>query len=391
VTGASLFDLPSLEDLGDLQGAKVLVRADLNTPLGRDQHGARVVADDFRIQAVVPTLRYLVDAGAEVTCCSHLGRPKGSPDPDLTMEPVRERLGELVPGVGLLENLRFHSEESANDPAFVEQLVNGFDAYVNDAFGVCHRAHASVVGVPARLPSAAGRRLALEVRTLGALLEKPARPFVSIIGGAKVHDKVGVIRSLASKVDQLLVGGGMAFTFLVAMGHEVGDSLVDEESIETCRQLLDSFSNIVIPDDFLSMATTEAFGSPEGGSGQSSVSGRDIAKGERGLDIGPKTAERYASISSTAAIVLWNGPMGAFEDPRFSSGTRAVAEALARSDAFSVIGGGDSAAAVAAFGLEDQISFISTGGGASLELIEHGDLPGIAALRGDFQDSGGHR
>ena len=383
---SSRFDLPQLEDLGDLGGKRVLVRADLNTPLRSDDHGGRVVADDFRIRSVLPTLQFLVDGGAEVVCCSHLGRPKGKPDPALSMDPVRERLAALAPGVGLLENLRFHPEETTNDPAFVDQLVQGYDAYVNDAFGACHRAHASIVGPPQRLPSAAGRRLALEVSTLGGLLEEPDRPFVAIVGGAKVADKVGVIEALAVKADQVLIGGAMAFTFLVAMGHDVADSLVDRDSVRTCSDLLAKHGNLVIPTDATTMTSDQDFGSSEGGPGVPTTSGRDVPAGSRGLDIGPETASAYASIAGSAATVLWNGPMGAFEDPRFAGGTRAVAEALAASDGFSVIGGGDSAAAIATFGLADQVSFVSTGGGASLELIEHGDLPGIAALRGDYHD-----
>lgn len=383
---SSRFDLPQLEDLGDLRGKRVLVRADLNTPLSTDGEGRRVVSDDFRIRSVLPTLEFLTAAGAEVVCCSHLGRPKGKADPALSMEPVRVRLGELAPGVGLLENLRFHPEETANDPVFADQLVAGFDAYVNDAFGACHRAHASIVGPPQRLPSAAGRRLALEVRTLGGLLEQPERPFVAIVGGAKVADKVGVIEALAVKADQVLIGGAMAFTFLVAMGHDVADSLVDLDSVGTCEQLLARHGNLVIPSDATVMDSDEPFGDPAGGPGLSSTAGRDVPAGSRGLDIGPETASSYAAIAGSAATVLWNGPMGAFEDPRFAAGTRAVAEALAAADGFSVIGGGDSAAAIATFGLADQVSFVSTGGGASLELIEHGDLPGIAALRGDYRD-----
>jgi phosphoglycerate kinase len=287
------------------------------------------------------------------------------------MEPVRRRLGELAPGVELMENLRFDPGEEGNDPAFVDRLCAGQDLYVNDAFGACHRAHASIVGPPTRLPSAAGRLLAKEVETLGGLLDRPKRPFVAVLGGAKVSDKLAVIEALLAKVDTLVVGGGMCFSFLAAMGHQVGESLLEEDQIETCRQLLKSDKRIVLPSDIVALGP---------GDDVRQV-GRDIPAGWKGLDIGPGSAAEFTDEIEAARTVLWNGPMGMFEDPRFAAGTRAVAQAMADSRAFTVVGGGDSASAVAQFGLADEIDHLSTGGGASLEFIEQGGhIPGIDAL-----------
>lgn len=380
---APLRRLPLLEDLPDVEGRAVLVRTDFNTPLEERPDGTRVVADDFRIRTALPTLQWLQERGARVTVCSHLGRPHGEPDPRWTMEPVRERLGELAPGVALGENLRFNPGEKANDPAFVEELVAGFDAYVNEAFGVCHRAHASVIGPPTRLPSAAGRRVAREVEVLGKLLDEPARPFVAVVGGAKVADKLGVLRALAERVDVLAVGGAMAFTFLAAMGHDVGCSIVDLERIEECRRLLKSEANLLLPTDVVALEPGGSFGKDAecGPRGDTKVLGQDLPDGWQGLDIGPDTAEAFSEAISSAGTVLWNGPLGVVEDERFAAGTRRVAHAVAVAPGFTVVGGGDSASALDQLGLSGQIDFLSTGGGASLEFVEHGDLPGLAALR----------
>ncbi len=359
-------NVPTLEDLPDPSGKSVLLRVDFNVPITGGQ-----IDDDMRIQAALPTIEWLLDHGATVDACSHLGRPKGKPDERYTMGPVRERLKELAPGVNLLENLRFDAGEESNDPAFVDRLVEGHDLYVNDAFGASHRSHASVVGPPGRLPSAAGRLLAREVEVLGGLLESPDRPFVAVLGGAKVGDKLGVIKALLDKVDTLIIGGGMAFTFLKAQGHEIGDSLLQADYVDTCRELLASGRRILIPSDFVAL----------GPDGEVEPCGADFRPGWKGLDIGPESAKAFSAEIAGAGTVLWNGPMGVFEDDRFAAGTRALAEAVADAKGFTVIGGGDSAAALAKFGLADEVDHVSTGGGASLELIEKGDLPGLAALR----------
>ena len=376
-----LSGLPLLGDLPALDGASVLVRVDFNVPLRPCEGEPSIVTDDFRIRAALPTLEYLLAQGATVTACTHLGRPHGAPDARYDLGPVREELARLAPQVELLENLRFDPGEEANDPTFVEKLINSHDAYVNDAFGVSHRSHASVVGPPRRLPSAAGFLLQLEIEALGGLLGSPARPFVAVVGGAKVADKLGVLRALVERVDVLVVGGGMAFTFLAAAGHEVGGSLVDPDRIDDCAALLASGKTILLPTDILALEPGASFGC-DCTSGEVRVVGNDIPDGWCGLDIGPATVEAYADAIGTAGTVLWNGPMGVFEDSRFAAGTAGVARAMARCDGFTVVGGGDSAAAVDELGLDGQISFISTGGGASLELLEYGDLPGLAALRG---------
>ena len=367
--------VPTLEDLGDLAGKRVLLRADFNVPL-RDG----VITDDLRIRAALPTIVWLQEAGATVTACSHLGRPKGEPDPRYSMAPVRERLAELAPGVELLENLRFNPGETANDPAFVAELIAGQDAYVLDAFGAAHRSHASVVGPPQFLPSAAGRLLQREVEVLMPLRSDPARPFVVVLGGSKVSDKLGVIEALGAVADTMLIGGGMCFTFLAAAGHGVGDSLLEADEVATCERLLASEMRIVVPSDIVALDAAGTIGDPDAGGEVVSV-GADVPDGFRGLDIGPGTAAEFADVIAGAGTVFWNGPMGVFEDPRFAAGTRAVAEALADARGFTVVGGGDSAAAVAEFGLAAEMDHISTGGGASLELLEQGDLPGLDALR----------
>ncbi len=385
--------VPLLEDLGDLEGKSVLVRLDLNVPLADAPNGGRVVADDFRIRAALPTLFWLRDHGARITACSHLGRPKGKVDPKYDLAPVRSRLGELIEGVELLDNLRFSPGEEANDPAFVLELVKGHDAYVNDAFGSSHRAHASVVGPPQYLPSAAGRLLAREVEVLTGLLDEPERPFVVILGGAKVKDKIGVLRSLTARADTVLVGGGMSFTFLQALGHSVGASLIDPTHLDACKELLGSGGHILLPVDARALAPGRKLSIESGDEAEEPASGADrtgpdvetfgldIPEGWRGVDIGPATVALFAGVIASAGTVLWNGPMGVFEDDRFAAGTKAIAQAMARCPGRTVVGGGDSAAALAQLGLEDKIDHVSTGGGATLELLEFGDLPGLAALR----------
>jgi phosphoglycerate kinase len=367
--------VPQLEDLGDVAGKRVLVRCDFNVPI-RDGE----ITDDLRIRAALPTLAWLQERGAAVTACSHLGRPKGEPDPKYSMDPVRARLAELAPGVELLENLRFHAGETANDPAFVAELVAGQDLYVNDAFGASHRSHASIVGPPRTLPSAAGRLLEKEVEVLLGLRNEPRRPFIAILGGSKVSDKLGVINALLGVCDGLIIGGGMCFTFLKAMGHSIGASLCEDDQVETCRELLASGATIHLPHDITGLGPGGKIGDPAAG-GEVRQFGQNLPDGWMGLDIGPGTAAEFTDVIAEARQVLWNGPMGVFEDPRFEAGTRTVAEAVADCRGYTVIGGGDSAAAAAQFGLADRIDHVSTGGGASLELIEQGDLPGLAALR----------
>lgn len=365
------FGVPQLEDLGDLDGRRVLVRTDFNVPL-RDG----VITDDLRIRSALPTIEWLTGHGAWVTCCSHLGRPKGEPDPRYSMDRVRERLAELAPGVELMENLRFDPGETSDDPEFVTKLVDGFDAYVNDAFGAAHRAHASVVGPPRTLPSAGGRLLAREVAVLMGLRTSPDRPFLGILGGAKVSDKLGVIEAMLDVVDSLVVGGGMCFTFLEAMGESIGDSLLESDQVDACAALLKSHGDkLHLPEDIFALGPDDEVRS----------FGRSLPDGWKGLDIGPGSAAAFADLVAESRTVFWNGPMGMFEDPRFRAGTRTVAEALATSRGFTVVGGGDSAAAVAEFGFSDEIDHISTGGGASLELLEEGDLPGLAALRQAYE------
>jgi phosphoglycerate kinase len=378
-----LAGLPLLEDLPELRGRRVLVRVDFNVPLGAGLRGdRRVVTDDFRIRAALPTFSWLKDHGANVTACTHLGRPKGMVDPRFDVAPVRDRLAELAPGVALLENLRFDPGEESDDPSFVDRLVDGFDAYVNDAFGASHRSHGSIVGPPARLPSAAGRLLAREVEVLGGLLVAPARPFVTLVGGSKVGDKLGVLRALLDVVDYLAVGGGMAFTFLAAQGHSAGASLLDAGRIDSCAKLLaEGGDRIILPSDFVALGPGGTVGRQGAGTGEVRMIGTDVPRGWRGVDIGPETAGVFADVVAKAGTVFWNGPMGVFEDERFAAGTRTVARAVAESRAFSLVGGGDSVAALDQLDLASQVGYVSTGGGASLELLEHGDLPGLEALR----------
>ncbi|MHB1497658.1 MAG: phosphoglycerate kinase [Acidimicrobiales bacterium] len=381
-------DLPILEDLPPVAGKRVLVRCDFNVPISNG-----VITDDLRIRLPIETLTWLLDHGAsKLTVCSHLGRPKGKPDPKYSIAPVREHLMELLRAKGadtsrveLLENLRYNAGEEGNDPDFAKSLVENQDLYVDDAFGAAHRAHASIVGPPQFLPSAAGRVLAREVEVLDGLLQEPARPFVAVLGGAKVSDKLGVIDALLEKVDTVLVGGGMCFTFLASEGHATGGSLLEHEFVENCKRLLVSAhangKRIVLPTDIVALSPDGAFGAGKEPSGELREVGQDVPDGWLGLDIGPGTAAAFADEIADAATVFWNGPMGVFEDPRFAAGTSTVAEAVASTNAFSVVGGGDSASALKKFGLDGKVDHLSTGGGASLELIEKGDLPGLAALR----------
>jgi len=368
----------------DVAGRRVLVRSDLNVPLD----GGRV-ADDTRIRASIPTVELLLDGGAQVVMCSHLGRPKGEPKPELSLQPVAERLTELLgrevafgeePGeLRLLENLRFEAgetkgpeDEMAADLAAA--LAALADCYVDDAFGAAHRAHASVVGPPRFIPSAAGRLLLAEVEALGKLLEAPDRPFVALLGGSKVSDKIGVIDALLDRCDLLLVGGAMASTFLAAQGHAVGDSLVEFDQVEQCRSRLDT-GRVEVPTDAVIAKEISADALT------AVVAADGVPEGWKILDIGPATATGYAAEVARAGTVFWNGPMGVFEVEPFADGTRAVAEAVAAADGYTVVGGGDSAAALAKFGLARAVSHLSTGGGASLEFLEQGDLPGLRALR----------
>ncbi len=378
--------VPVLEDLPSVRGKSVLVRTDYNVPMS----GGRIT-DDLRIRLSLETLTWLLDQGAaRVTTASHFGRPKGRPDPAYDLEPVGRRLQELLVGIGadatrvrMMPNLRFDPREEAGDLTFAAELVAGQDLFVNEGFGAAHRAHASVVGPPRLLPSAGGRALVREVQVLGGLLEGAAQPFVAVLGGAKVSDKLGVIEALLDRVDTLLIGGGMCFTFLAAEGHPIGESLFEADYVEGCRRLLAS-GRILIPSDLTVLSPGGSFGEA-GRSGEVRQVGPNVPDGWMGLDIGPGTAAAFADVIAEARTILWNGPMGVFEDPRFSAGTRTVGEAVAAANGFSVAGGGDTASALATFGLSQQVDHVSSGGGASLEFLEKGDLPGLAALREGIQ------
>ena len=370
-----IFGVPELEDLGSVEGKSVLVRVDFNVPLSNGE-----ITDDLRIRAALPTLKWLVKNGATVTACSHLGRPKGEVNPKYSLDPVRARLAELAPGVELLDNLRFDPGEEANSEAMVASLIAGHDIFVNDAFGASHRSHGSIVGAPKHLPSAAGRLLAEEVKVLLGLRDRPRHPFIAVMGGAKVSDKLSVIEALLEIVDGVIIGGGMAFTFLKAQGHSVGSSLLEPDMVETCARLLEGPKPIHLPHDVTALGPGGKLFEPEAG-GEVRQTGVDLADGWMGVDIGPGTAAAFGDIILEAGTVLWNGPMGVFEDPRFSAGTESVAGSFAETRAYTVVGGGDSAAAAKKFGVDDKVDHVSTGGGASLELLEKGDLPGLAALR----------
>jgi phosphoglycerate kinase len=373
----------SLDDL-DVDGKRVLVRVDFNVPL----EGGRIT-DDTRIRAALPTLERLRERGARLLLTSHLGRPKGR-DEALSLRPVAARLGELlgtevqlapdldhVPDgdVVMLENIRFEPGETKNDPELARRLAALADAYVNDAFGSAHRAHASTEGVAHLLPSAAGLLLEREVRTLTGILEDPERPLLAIVGGAKVTDKIGVLEAFLERAEAILIGGAMAFPFLSVQGHSIGNSLCADEDLEPARQLLERGSEMLrLPVD---LVLGKAF---DADTERRELDGVDVPDGWMGLDIGPRTAEAYGAEIAGAGTVFWNGPMGAFELEPFGSGTRAVAEAVAATDATTVVGGGDSAAALKQFGLADRVTHLSTGGGASLELIEGKSLPGVEVL-----------
>ena len=389
-----MFSKKTIRDI-DVQGKKALVRVDFNVPM---KDGA--ITDDTRITAALPTIKYLLEHGAAVILCSHLGRPKGGPDPKYTLAPVAEYLGKLLgkkvafaadcvgaPAeeaakalkageVLVLENTRFHPEEEANDLNFAKGMAALADLYVNDAFGTAHRAHASTEGVTDYLPGVAGFLMEKEIQYLGQAIADPQKPFVAILGGAKVSDKIGVIKNLLAKSDEILIGGGMANTFFKAQGLELADSLVEPDAVETAKELLSAGGkklhlpvDVVLGDKFDAAAESKT------------MKVGAVPAGWRILDIGPETVAEYGKIIANAGTVVWNGPMGVFEFPAFAKGTFAVAKAVAASKAVSIIGGGDSVAAIQQSGLADKITHISTGGGASLEMLEGLDLPGVAALQ----------
>jgi len=387
------FNKKMVTDL-DVKGKKVLVRVDFNVPI---KDG--VVGDDTRIRAALPTINYLLENGAAVILCSHLGRPKDGPDPVFSLKPVADYLDQLLetdvkfaedcvgekaetaaaalqPGqVLVLENTRFHAGEKKNDPEMGKQLAALADLYVNDAFGSAHRAHASTAGVAEHLPAAAGFLLEKEIKYLGNAIADPERPFVAILGGAKVSDKIGVIENLLTSADRILIGGGMANTFFKAQGYEMADSLVEEDVLETARALLEQAGEkLVLPVDAV---IADAF---DAAANAKTMEVGDVPAGWRILDIGPRTVALFSEIVAGAGTVVWNGPMGVFEFEPFAKGTFAIAQAVAESGATGIIGGGDSVAAVNKSGLQDKITHISTGGGASLEMLEGKLLPGLAAL-----------
>ena len=384
----------SVRDL-DVRGKRVLVRVDFNVPVEDGQ-----VTDDTRIRRTLPTIRHLLSEGAYPILISHLDRPGGRRDPENVMDPVAKRLEELLEapvlklddaigeeveealdnwhvegGVVLLENSRFYPGETDNDPEFAQQLASLADLYVDDAFGAAHRAHATIVGVAERLPGAVGFLMEEELDNLDEVLQDPEHPFVAIIGGAKVSDKVGVIESLLNTADTLLVGGAMCFTFFKAQGYEVGNSLVEEEYIEEAKRLIDEAGErLVLPVDVVVAEEIEEDAPSQ------TVKAEEIPAEMMGLDIGPETVEKFREHIKNARIIFWNGPMGIFEIDAFAAGTEGVARAVAESGANSIVGGGDSVAAVAGLGLEEEMGFISTGGGASLEYVEGKELPGVAVL-----------
>ncbi len=379
--------LPTLEDLGDLKGKKVLVRSDLNVPITvKTFDGEEVceIGDDFRLRQSLATLYFLTENGAEVTVMSHLGRPKGAYVPKCSIDPIRKWLQKFIPEINVMENLRFDPREEKNSEDFVLELIKGQDYFVNDAFGVSHREHASVVGPPKYLKSAAGRLLKTEVDTLLRMLHDPSSPFVVIVGGAKISEKLGVLKALSKVADVILVGGGMAYTFLAACGHGIGDSLFEKDRVEDCKELLESNAKVMIPTDVIAMSKEGEICREEKGGQVIAVDfevGNDIPVGFKGLDIGLKTTETYDEVIAGASLVFWNGPMGVFEDPRFRFGTKQIALSVANCKGYTVVGGGDSAKALADLDMEGAADYVSTGGGASLELLEFGDLPGLKALR----------
>lgn len=396
------FSKKTIEDI-DVKGKRVLVRVDFNVP--QDKSGA--ITDDRRIRAALPTIRYLMDHGARIILASHLGKPKGKPEdrtrftlapaaarlsellgkpvplaPDCVGDAVKEAVAKLEDGdVLLLENVRFHPEEEKNDPEFARQLASLAECYVNDAFGTAHRAHASTEGVTKFLPGVAGYLMEKELVYLGQALADPKRPFVAILGGAKVASKIKVIDNLLGKVDRLIIGGGMAYTFLKAQGKEIGTSLLDAESLDYCRKVLaDAGAKLLLPTDVV-VCDKNPFEVGGDAVQTQQVSADAIPAGWEGADIGPETRKAFAAAVKDAGLVVWNGPMGIFEFEKFAEGTRAMAQALADSGAITIVGGGDSAAAVEQLGFADKITHISTGGGASLEFLEGTPLPGVVALQ----------
>jgi phosphoglycerate kinase len=388
-----MFNKKTLKDL-NVENKRVLVRVDFNVPLADGK-----VADDTRIKAALPTIEYLLEKNAAVILCSHLGRPKSAEDTEFSMRPTAEHLKTLVNApvffaedcigpvaeqaaealengqILVLENTRFHPEEKANDPAMAKQLAALADVFINDAFGTAHRAHASNVGVAAELPSAAGFLLEQEIVYLGNAIADPKRPFVAIMGGAKISDKIDVIQNLLTKADKVLIGGGMANTFFKAQGFEMADSLVEDEAVETAKELLSiGGDKLMLPVD---MVLADAFAND---ADQKTLPVGNVPAGWRVLDIGPDTLASFGKVLAEAGTVVWNGPMGVFEFPNFAKGTFGLAKIVAESPAVSIIGGGDSAAAVNQSGLSEKITHISTGGGASLEMLEGKALPGLAAL-----------
>jgi phosphoglycerate kinase len=389
-----MFNKKSISDI-DVSGKKVLVRVDFNVPIKEGK-----IKDDTRMTAALPTINYLLEHGAAVILFSHLGRPKDEPDPQFSLEPVAKHLATLIPNpvkfssdcigevaekasvalkpgeVLVLENTRFYKAESKNDPEMSKKFAKLADLYVNDAFGSAHRAHASTEGVAQYLPAVAGFLMEKEIRYLGQAIADPARPFVAILGGAKISDKIGVIDNLLQKADAVLIGGGMANTFLKAQGFSMGDSLVEEESVETAKELLAKGSEkLHLPID---MVLANAF---DNGAEIKVVPVGDVPDGWRVLDVGPSTVEEFSKVIAGAGTVVWNGPMGVFEMSNFAKGTFGVAQAVANSGAVSIIGGGDSVSAINQSGLSDKVTHISTGGGASLEMLEGKILPGLAALQ----------
>ena len=389
-----MFNKKTVEDI-NVSGKKVLVRVDFNVPMKEGK-----ITDDTRIRAALPTIKYLVDQGASVILVSHLGRPKGGPDPVFSLKPVAEHLAALLGkpvtfaedcigqkaeeaarvlksgDVLVLENTRFHPEEEKNDPGMSRQLAELADVYVNDAFGTAHRAHASTEGVAKFLPGVAGFLMEKEIQYLGQAVDDPKRPFVAILGGAKVSDKIGVIKNLLKKADTVLIGGGMANTFFAAQGFGMGDSLVESEALDTAKELLKlGGSKLRLPVD---MVLADKF---EDAAQKKTQLVGEVPAGWRVLDIGPETVKQFGKIIAEAGTVVWNGPMGVFEFPNFAMGTFEIAKAIASSQAVSVIGGGDSVAAVAQAGVSEKITHISTGGGASLEMLEGLALPGLVALQ----------
>lgn len=387
----------TIEDI-NLKSKKVLVRVDFNVPLDENRN----ITDDTRIRAALPTIKYLLDQQAKVVLMSHLGRPKGQFKPEFSLKPVAKRLSELLGqevtmaedvigesaqkavaemkdgDVVLLENLRFHKEETDNDPEFAKALASFGEVYVNDAFGTAHRAHASTEGVAHHLPAVAGYLIKKELEIMGKALSNPERPFVAILGGAKVSDKIGVIENLIEKVDTLIIGGGMAYTFFKARGYEIGDSLLEADKVELAKSLEEKAKakgvKFLLPVD--NVVAKEFKADAE----HKVVPSNEIPAGWQGLDIGPETRELYGKEIKNAKTVVWNGPMGVFEMPAFAKGTEAIAQYMSECEGTTIIGGGDSAAAVEQMGFADKMSHISTGGGASLEFLEGKVLPGVAAL-----------